>query len=183
MKKKLLTLLMFFGFATASFANSKIENNFADKKILIAYYSRSGNTEVVAKEIQKKVGGELFEIETASQYPNNYRKTTEVAKKQIENGEKPALKNKKDISEYDIIFVGTPAWWGKMAPAVTTFLSENNFKGKVVLPFVTHGGGGGYSIDEDMKEITKAETMDSFVTYGRSIDEKELDKWLEEMRF
>lgn len=103
--KKFLVLLMFVGFTNTGFAVN-LQEKFSNRKILIAYYSRSGNTEIIAKSIKSKVGGNLFKIETTVPYPDNYRKTTEIAKQQIQNNEKPALKAKKNVTEYDIVFIG-----------------------------------------------------------------------------
>ncbi|UKI41025.1 MAG: hypothetical protein L6V95_13155 [Candidatus Melainabacteria bacterium] len=108
------------------------------KKILIAYFSWSGNTQYIAEKIHNKVGGDMFRIETAVPYPTDYNETAYgVAKKQHEEGTKPELKNKCDVSNYSVVFTGTPAWWYEMAPAVKTFLSENNFEGKTIIPFIT----------------------------------------------
>ena len=84
-----------------------------------------------------------------------------------------------------ILFAGTPAWWYTMAPPVMTFLEENNFEGKVIVPFITHGGGGKYTIAQDMKKLAKtAKVLSPFVVYesGDSQTDKELSKWLESLK-
>lgn len=154
-----------------------------DKKILIAYFSWSGNTKHIAEEIQNRVGGDMFRIETATPYPNDYNETAYgVAKKQHDENIFPELKSKGDVSNYDVIFVGTPAWWYTMAPAVKTFLKENNFEGKTIVPFTTHGGGGGYHIPDDMAKLaTGADVVkNQLVVYGKgnSGTSKEIDNWL-----
>lgn len=158
-----------------------------EKKTLIAYFSWSGNTKHIAEEIQSKVGGDMFRIETSTPYPKDYNETAYgVAKKQHEENIMPALKDNGDVSDYDIIFVGTPAWWYTLAPAVKTFLSKNNFAGKTIVPFVTHGGGGGYTIADDMEELAKGAEIvkNQLVVYGRgdSRTEKEIDNWLQEIK-
>lgn len=154
-----------------------------DKKILIAYFSWSGNTKHIAEEIQNRVGGDMFRIETATPYPNDYNETAYgVAKKQHDENIFPELKSKGDVSNYDVIFVGTPAWWYTMAPAVKTFLKESNFEGKTIVPFTTHGGGGGYHIPDDMAKLaTGADVVkNQLVVYGKgnSGTSKEIDNWL-----
>ena len=154
-----------------------------DKKILIAYFSWSGNTKHIAEEIQNRVGGDMFRIETATPYPNDYNETAYgVAKKQHDENIFPELKSNGDVSNYDVIFVGTPAWWYTMAPAVKTFLKENNFEGKTIVPFTTHGGGGGYHIPDDMAKLaTGADVVkNQLVVYGKgnSGTSKEIDNWL-----
>lgn len=120
-------------------------------KILVAYYSYSGNTRFAAEEIQKATGGTLFEIVPVKAYSTDYNECVAEAKKEIRAGVKPELKSvTPDLSKYDVIFVGTPNWWSTMAPPVRTFLSSSNFAGKTVIPFVTHGGGGMANCERDM---------------------------------
>ena len=73
-----------------------------------------------------------------------------------------------------------------MAPPVMTFLSENNFEGKTIIPFITHGGGGGYTIDKDMGKLAKGSTVfKPFVVYSRGNAEtnNELKEWLKSIKF
>lgn len=92
-------------------------------KILIAYYSYSGNTKEVAEAIREKTGGELFEIKAEGTYPEEYRPMTVQAKKEIAANFRPKLLSKvADISKYDVIFIGSPNWWGTITPQVSSFL-------------------------------------------------------------
>ena len=155
-----------------------------DKKVLVAYFSWSGNTKSVAEKIHSQVGGDIFRIEPVTPYPSDYNETAYgIAKEQKDKGIHPPIKNT-DVSSYDVIFVGTPAWWYTMAPPVITFLSENNFEGKTIVPFVTHGGGGGYTIDKDMANLAKgAKVLSPFVVYGKggaSVD-KDLAEWINKL--
>jgi len=108
------------------------------RKCLIVYFSRSGknyvggqivdltvgNTEVVAKTIQEKTGGDLFRIEPVQKYPNEYTATTEVAKEELRTKARPELaRSVKDIRSYDLILLGYPCWWGTMPMALFTFSS------------------------------------------------------------
>ncbi|WP_418392328.1 flavodoxin, partial [Victivallis lenta] len=127
-------------------------------RILIAYYSYSGNTRFAAEQIQKATGGELFEIKPVTPYPADYNTCVDQAKKEIAAGVKPELAEKvKEFGKYEVIFVGTPNWWSTMAPPVLAFLSSYEFSGKTVIPFVTHGGGGMARCETDMrKAVPKA---------------------------
>ena len=83
-----------------------------DKKILVAYFSWSGNTQYVAEQIAKQTGGTLFRIEPVKPYPTEYTPCTEVAKKEKEDNARPAIKNKvEDWDSYDTVFIGCPVWW------------------------------------------------------------------------
>ena len=188
MKKFLLFIISILLICTGcTFAkNNEPQGGFMnDKKILIAYFSWSGNTKYVAEKIHNTVGGDMFQIETETPYPKDYNETAYVvAKKQHDENIKPKLKDNGDVTGYDVIFVGTPAWWYEMAPAVKTFLTENNFEGKTIVPFVTHGGGK-YSIAEDMAKLAKgAKVLKPFVVANRggSNLQKEVDNWIQELK-
>lgn len=187
--KKLLLIILPILIICAGLAYAVTQNNqgglMNNKKILTAYFSWGGNTQYIAEKIHSQVGGDMFRIETAVPYPEDYNEAAYgVAKKQHEDGIKPALKDNGDVSEYDIIFVGTPAWWYEMAPAVKTFLSENNFEGKTIVPFITHGGGGKYTIAEEMGTFAKgAKVLTPLVIYerGDSNTDSQIKKWLSEL--
>lgn len=130
---------------------------FAGKKILVACFSWSGNTKAVAETIRRNVGGDFFEIVPATPYPREYRKCTEQAKKEIAEKFRPALKSvPENLAAYDVVFVGSPNWWGTFAPPVSTFLDDPAFAGKTVVPFFTHGGGGMQNCERDMREKVPA---------------------------
>lgn len=158
------------------------EQTNAPKKILVAYYSYSGNTEAVAKQIARATGGTLFEITTPHTYPEAYNAMTTQAKKEIQDGFKPELSSKvEDIAQYDMVFVGSPNWWGTYAPAVRAFLDSYDFTGKTVVPFFTHGGGGMQNCERDMKKQLPNAAFGQAMTFpGRSsgADEKNLAAWL-----
>ncbi len=157
-----------------------------NSKILIAYFSWGGNTQSIADKIYSEIGGDIFKIETAETYPEDYNETAYgVAKKQHDENIHPELKDNGDVSNYDVIFVGTPAWWYTMAPAVMTFLENNNFEGKTIVPFITHGGGGKYTIAEDMGRLAKgAKVLQPLAIYehGNSETDKEIKNWLNNVK-
>ena len=107
----------------AAFAVSGAGAQQPSGKVLVAYFSHSGNTREVARQISEATGGDLFEIVPATPYPTEYRAVVDQGKKEIEAGVRPALKNPVgDLSQYDVIFVGSPCWWATIAPPVATLL-------------------------------------------------------------
>ena len=124
------------------------------KKLLIVYYSWSnGNTERIAKTLQRVAGGDLLKIDTAAPYSGSYNDVVAQGQQEVNQGYEPALKPVGvDIADYDVIAVGTPTWWYTMAPAVKTFLHQHDFTGKTVVPFMTNGGWPGHVI-KDMKAL------------------------------
>ena len=99
-----------------------------DEKILVVYFSHSGNTRTVAEQITRSTGADLFEIQPQEAYPTDYHSVVDQAKKEINTNHRPALKNDvQDFDKYDIIFVGSPNWWSTIAPPVATFLERHDF--------------------------------------------------------
>lgn len=129
------------------------ERHMNTKKILVAFFSRTGenyavghieqgNTHIVAELIASATGGTLFRIEPATPYPDDYRACTEVAQREKRSKARPALVGDIAAEEYDVIFLGYPNWWGDLPMCVYTFLEQHDWQGKVVIPFCTHEGSG-----------------------------------------
>ncbi|MHA3065909.1 flavodoxin family protein [Lacticaseibacillus saniviri] len=124
-------------------------------KTLIVYYSRTGNTKAVAELIQQQVGGDLAQIETKTARPSNYRAEVEQNAREQEQSVKPALKsNLPDLKQYDRIFIGSPTWNMALPQAVVSFMANNDFAGKTVIPFNTNGGYGVGSVFTQIKQGT-----------------------------
>jgi flavodoxin len=110
---------------------------------LVAYFSRSGNTRVVAGLIQRACGADLFEIRPAAPYPEDYLATVERARQERDSGSQPALAARlPEIGVYDTIYLGFPIWGETTPPVIRTFLATHDLAGKTLVPFVTHGGYG-----------------------------------------
>lgn len=148
MKKLVIMALMSlvtFSAYSCSNDSSEEENGtdtmVTDRKVLIAYFSWGGTTQRMAEEIAARTGGTLFRIATVTPYPTEYTPCTEVAKRELDEGIRPELKNKvENLDEYDTIFVGCPVWWHTAPMAIVSFLedSEYDFKDKTIIPFCTY---------------------------------------------
>ena len=125
-------------------------------KALIVYYSQArGNTKRIAKMINKSLKADIVEIETVEPYTGSYSEIVDQGQQEVNSNYMPKIKaidNK--LEDYDTVIIGTPTWWYKMAPAVRTFIENNNFSGKTVIPFATNGGWPGHVID-DIKKYCK----------------------------
>ena len=130
-------------------------------KIAVVYYSQSkvGNTATVAKWIAKHTGGELVPIETVEAYPDAYGETLKAAKKDMENGGTRAIKAVPPLDGYDVVFIGSPIWYGTYAPPVAEFFKTHSFTGKTVVSFCTHGGGGAGRYFVDVRKACPAATV------------------------
>lgn len=180
-----IAVVVIFGVYSAFASQTqKKEINMSDKKILIAYYSHSGNTKAVAQKIQSVTGGDLFEIQPKKAYSTDYNTVVNQAKDEKAKDVKPELVDNGNVKDYDVIFVGTPVWWYTMASPVKTFLSANNFDGKTIVPFCTHGGGGASSTYTDMKKLAPNAKFDSeFTSYNNSASSADVEKWLKDLKF
>ena len=155
-------------------------------KILIAYYTRSGNTENFADQIKKLVGGDLFRIETVDEYPPSYQEVLKVSKVEIDNQYKPPIKSLvENIDQYNIVFVGTPNWYSTMAPPVATFLSMHDLSEKTVIPFATHGGGGEARCLTDITQMSsEAIVLEGLALYGSHAEtaNERILNWLKKLQ-
>lgn len=111
--------------------------------ILVAYFSRTGNTRVVAGLIHRAFGSDMFEILPATPYPEEYLATVEQARQERDRGIEPALEAKvPGTAGYATVFLGFPIWGETAPPIIRTFLSAHDLSGKTLIPFITHGGYG-----------------------------------------
>lgn len=153
-----------------------------NKKILIVYFSHTGNTREIAKQIKKSVGADIFEIQAVKTYSEDYEEVKKQASQELQSGEKPVLKTKLDnIKQYDIIFIGYPIWWGTFPAPVKTFLSEYNLSGKIIVPFCTHLGSGlGGSVSDIKKLCPKSTILDGLAIWGNDVKDaqKKVSEWL-----
>ncbi len=112
-------------------------------RTLVAYFSRSGNTRVVAGLIHRALNTDLFEIQPATPYPEDYLQTVEQARQERDTKYEPALATKVfSMAAYDTVFLGFPIWGETAPPIIRAFLSEHDLSNKTVIPFITHGGYG-----------------------------------------
>lgn len=140
--------------------------------------------------LQKEAGGDLLKIDTKTPYAGSYDEVVEQGQEEVKRGYEPEIKSvDKNIADYDVIAVGTPTWWYTMAPAVRTFLHEQDFSGKTVIPFMTNGGWPGHVI-KDMKDMCEGaqfacDLQVQFDSTGGSdleTTQEEIDKWIEKVK-
>ncbi|MGB7606422.1 MAG: flavodoxin [Lutisporaceae bacterium] len=151
----------------------------------MAYFSHSGNTQVIANQIHENVGGNILKIVTVDPYPTNYNAVVDLAKQELKDDYRPELATKiENMDSYDVVFVGYPNWWATMPMAVFTFLEEYDFSGKTIIPFCTHEGSSfGRSIDDITELCPKSTILDGLAIRGRNVKnaQKDLSKWLNEI--
>lgn len=111
--------------------------------ILVAYFTRSGNTRVIAGQVQRDLSADVFEIQPAQAYPADYPETVEQARQERDRGFEPALASSvSGFDGYRTVYLGFPIWGGTPPPVIRSFLRAHDMAGKVLRPFITHGGYG-----------------------------------------
>lgn len=112
-------------------------------RTLVAYFSRSGNTRVIAGQLQRDLAADMFAILPAQPYPEDYEQTVEQARKERDASVEPPLRtNVANLSSFDTVFLGFPVWGETAPPVIRSFLRVHDLAGKTVRPFITHGGYG-----------------------------------------
>jgi flavodoxin len=174
-----LLLSLAAGGATSVSAAAKL----AEGRMLVAYFSRSGNTRVVAGRVSLALDADLFDIEPQSPYPADYFETVQQAKLETERGFEPPLKTMvPGIAQYTTVFLGFPIWGMTAPPVIRSFLAGHDLAGKTIIPLVTHGGFGlGDSLEVVSRHAPNASRVDGFSIQApqeRQTIEK-VTKWLE----
>ena len=181
---------------------SKEQSNMKEnKKVLVAYFSRTGenysvgnitkgNTQIVAEMIAGETGGDLFHIEPAVDYPDNYDDCVNLAKQELNSKARPTVKGDVRTEDYDVIFIGYPNWWGDMPMPVYTFLEKHNWQGKTIVPFCTHEGSGLGSTAGKLQSACKgAKVLQGLAIYGhtaqneRKKTENSTHEWLTSLAY
>ena len=173
MKTILLSMAMIASFATCQ----------AQKK-LVLYFSETGSTKTVAMELQKQLQADIECIEAATPYSGNFQETMQRGQREMQSGEGPELKPLKvKFSDYDVIFLGYPIWFGTYATPIAALVKNNDFAGKTIVPFCTFGSGGlNTSTDALKKALPKANIKQGYGVRAARVAtaEKELDRFLKE---
>lgn len=169
--------------------------------ILIAYFSLTeviseganasssatpyvGNTESVAKEIQKQIGGDLFKIQTVRTYPTSHSECSKIAEQEMRENARPELSSHvTNMDNYDMIFVGYPIWWYQEPMAIRTFLEEYDFSCKTIIPFCTTMGAGISQSEGNIGNICRNSTIVKGLSLstGRADNSSAVGNWLKQI--
>lgn len=161
------------------------------KKMLVIYYSWSnGNTKKIAEKLAQAKGADIARIETVKPYKGTHEEVVEEGLKEVKEHYLPELKplNVK-LNDYEEIAIGTPTWWYTMAPAVRSFLTDNDFTGKKVIPFMTNGGWPGHVIKDMISLLKGAEIINpkeiQFDSEGKDhqvTTDREVEEWINSIK-
>ena len=150
-----------------------------DKKSLVIYFSRAdenysvgyiekGNTEYIAEFVRDITGGDLFKVEPLVPYAKDYATCIEEAKERVGNA---PIKNKlDDISDYEVVYIMSPIYWGTYAPEVETAIKDLDFTGKTIRVVTTHEGSGLGDVLRDVKRVCTGANVDDNALAVRGSD-------------
>lgn len=155
-------------------------------KKLVAYFSASGVTAALAKNLAAAIGADLFEIEPEVKYTKaDLDWTNKKSRSSVEMNDKmsrPAVAKKLgNMSEYDEVFVGFPIWWYIAPTIVNTFLEGYDLAGKTIIPFATSGGSGMGETNEYLANSCKGAKLVEGKVLRRNACADELKKWADEV--
>ncbi len=152
---KLLLVLAAVTLTAVSCGSKKETPKEEAPKMLVLYYSQTGNTKAVAEEIANKLGADIEEITMEDPYDPDFQATIDRCLKEREQDILPTIHPvKADLANYDVIFLGYPVWFSTYAPPVITFLNGADLSGKKIVPFCTFGSGG---LESSVKDLVTAE--------------------------
>ncbi|WP_446897049.1 flavodoxin [Clostridium sp. LBM24168] len=154
-------------------------------KKLVAYFSHSGSTAVLANQIHEITDSDIFEIVPVNPYPNDYSAVVNRARQEQKNNYRPQVETEiRNMDSYDAVFVGYPNWCGTIPMIIFSLFEKYNFSGKTIIPFCTHGGGGLGSSVEDIKRICpQSIVLNALAISSSSVKNAKEDvlKWLDEI--
>lgn len=151
---------------------------------LIAYFTWSGHSEQLARQIQRETGGKLFHIEPLEPYPQSYVMTTTKAAKERHQNRQPELARYLDsIEAYDTVYLVYPNWWNGIPMAVHTFLKRYDFSGKQIRPLCTSRGSGMENSVQEIKSVCPGAGVDRGLllpeqAVGAAGTEEQIRSWI-----
>ena len=161
-----------------------------NKRKLVVFYSYTGHTKMIAMKISKRLNCDTLELKPKIAYSDDYQKV--VDEEQNSNSADKIIEIQDidiDLGNYDEIIIGSPVWWYTMAPAVRTFLKDNDLSGKEIRLFATNAGWLGHTFN-DMKKMCSSGMVDDGMNIVFDTDYKsnrlitsdnEISRWIDSL--
>ena len=164
------------------------ENTEKSSKVLVAYYSATGNTKAAAETIADAADGELFELQPAEAYTTEDLDYNDPESRVCKEHEDPDLQDVKlqevtpeSFSNANVVFLGYPIWWGEAAWPVNEFVKENDFTGKTVIPFCTSASSSLGDSGENLAEMAGTGEWQEGKRFSYGAAEEEIRNWVESL--
>ena len=193
MKKILLMVLgLFLVSAGVVMAQSNTqeakENSKMNKKILVAYFSATGNTRRVAQNLAKAVEADIYEIKPAKPYSDAdldwTNKSSRSSVEMADHSSRPEMiKDDFSVKDYETIYLGFPIWWYIAPTIVNTFLEKHDFSNKKIILFATSGGSGfGRTIDNIKTSVSDSTKVIEGKVLSSNSSVEQLKSWVETLK-
>ena len=154
-------------------------------KVLVVFYSATGSTEKVAEYIADAVDGDLFRLECTDPYTSSDLNWTDDSSRAVREHDDESLRNVSLLKttpdnwdEYDTVFIGYPIWWGIAAWPVNSFIRNNDFSGKTVIPFCTSASSGLGNSAELLEETANGGRWLSGRRFRSSVSQSDVVSWV-----
>ena len=153
-------------------------------KVLVAYFSASGTTSKLAKNLALAIGADLYEIQPMTPYTSadlnwmdkKSRSSVEMSDKSF----RPAIANRVESMEaYDKVFLAFPIWWYVAPTIVNTFLEQYDFAGKTIIPLATSGGSGMGNTNKELAPSCPGASLKEGKVFSANTDKNSLKAWAE----
>lgn len=163
---------------------SEKSNMNSNGKSVVLYFSATGTTKRIAEYISETTNSNLIEIVPMEEYTDNdldYNNNNSRAnKEQNDNSSRPEIKNKIDITEYDVVYLGYPIWWGEVPKIILTFIENNNLNGKKIIPFCTSHSSGMSTSLNTLKSYKELNVIDGR-RFSSSTTKSDIESWVKEI--
>ncbi len=158
-----------------------------ESKILIAYFSATGNTESVAQHLDSILNADVYEIMPAQEYTSddlNYNDSgSRVSREHGDPDFRPEIAGGIDnMQDYDVVFLGYPIWWGQAPNIISTFLESYDFSGKLIVPFCTSASSGIGSSADNLHSLVQDADWNAGRRFGSSVSLSDVENWVSELR-
>ena len=186
MKKIIIFICLFLSIFLITGCNKKEEVK-KEKTIksngnsLVLYFSATGTTKGIAERIAKNSNSDIIEIIPKDEYTSsdlNYNSDCRANREQNDSTSRPEIKNKIDISKYDVIYLGYPIWWGTNPKIILTLLDNYDFTGKIIIPFCTSGSSGIETSVSELREYNSNLNIKDGKRFSSNTSEHEIIEFI-----
>ena len=199
----LLAAVMLFALAACSGENTKTESNSntdspdetqaaepsespkpetEDSKILVAYFSATGNTEGIAQQLAEGLGADLYEIVPETPYTSddlNYNDSNSRSSVEMDDPDaRPEISGAvENMGQYDVVLIGYPIWWGEAPRIMSTFIESYDFSGKTLAAFCTSSSSGFGSSDSALREAADSALWLDGIRFSSGASSEDILEW------
>ena len=153
----------------------------------VVYFSATGTTKKIAEFVKETTNADLFEIIPKQKYTSedlNYGdSSTRATKEQNNENARPEIENNIDVSNYDVIFLGYPIWWGNVPKIILSFIDNTKLDGKTIIPFCTSGSSEISASEKTLKSYNANINWISGKRFSSNALKDEVSNWVNNLKY